>query len=122
MLTLLLTLLACTPAPGHDPTTYEACITWTEMQCECGNIQANAADPEYFCDPENAQGSCAMYDMRYCDTQDEMFDASSCEYVHDSATDELTEWYNCWNSEQVGKDECVSNADQYEACGDYPAE
>ena len=116
MLSLLLILgFGCGQAVGNDATVYDACLTWTEIACACGNIESDQSNPQWYCDAANVEGTCDRFDMAYCDTQSADFDAARCETVHDAVTPDMLDWLNCVNA--VYADEC---ADSEAECGQPP--
>jgi hypothetical protein len=119
MLAFIFTLLGC--GPGHATTAFEACQDWAQGLCDCPTM-VDAVDPNgnTACEADYMEGSCAMYDPAYCDTDDDKFDSEACERLHDKDEDYATEWFNC--ATKVMRDECdedVGNA-IVEECGDFP--
>lgn len=113
MLSLLLGLVGC--GPGHDTTTYAACVTWTELACDCRNDEVDSADPEYFCKDDTVEVWCRAYDLDACDSASDKFDADQCQYVQDHDTKEALDYFNCANANY--SDECN---DDYAECGEQP--
>lgn len=111
---LLALLLACDaePAPGHDTDAHSACLRWTSIACECGGNTPDPAQPDYYCDADNAESACADYRSDVCDTEGDAFDVEACEAYHEIDEEHALAFFNCANESYA--ETCVS---YNETCG-----
>ncbi|MES2644012.1 MAG: hypothetical protein V4850_31270 [Myxococcota bacterium] len=94
----LLTLFACAE------TTYDACLAGIEIACACENVSCDGT-PEGCCySDEEAEQACEEYDMRYCDPDGGMYDATLCGYAEGNQDPEVLEYMNC--TQKVYAEEC----------------
>lgn len=56
MVWLLMMLVGC-GGVGNDSTVYDACITVTDLLCECGDV-TNGGGPTGYCDDEENEAAC----------------------------------------------------------------
>lgn len=126
MIPLLLMLLGCDAAPGNDTTNYDACLTWLEV--ECCDRTSDPNDPTWACnlDEQGLADWCGKYDLRYCDSEDAMFDSEKCEEAHTYATDAVLEWQRTRATRTTARSTATrADSEAWAAipkdeCGDYP--